>query len=65
MLIVSRHPVIRRDGTRVSDETLSKFTIMVDDIKIEVSLIENRGNQSKIGIKAPRKVQVLRNELLL
>lgn len=44
--------------TRKSGET-----ILIDD-RIEVTVIEVRGNQIRLGITAPKEVSVLREELV-
>jgi carbon storage regulator len=50
MLILTRHAG--------QDETI----LIGDDIKIHI--LSQKGNQIKIGIDAPKDVEILRNELL-
>jgi len=39
-------------------------TIIIDD-HIEISIVEIKGDQVKIGIKAPRSVKIFRHEVYL
>jgi carbon storage regulator len=39
-------------------------TIMIDD-KIEISIVDIKGDQVKIGINAPRTVKIYRKEVYL
>lgn len=39
-------------------------SIIIDD-NIEISIVEIRGDQVKIGIKAPRSVKIFRHEVYL
>ena len=39
-------------------------SIIIDD-HIEISIVEIKGDQVKIGIKAPRSVKIFRNEVYL
>ena len=39
-------------------------SIIIDD-NIEISIVEIKGDQVKIGIKAPRSVKIFRNEVYL
>ncbi len=39
-------------------------TIIIDD-NIEISIVEIKGDQVKIGIKAPRSVKIFRHEVYL
>lgn len=64
MLILTRKPSESITITAQGEPATSKISGQLKDgTRIEITVLEVKGNQVKIGIQAPRSVTILRDEL--